>query len=119
MGPGTMSHEFPGYLCAEITLIGTGNVFRHASVEIILTALIGWINPLVLLYLLSGARNGLDRTRPFIAGAIVVCCLAMWIRLGTEHVVLLDGPLLWIAGIALLLLTPLVNRHSQPNTTKA
>ena len=118
-GPGTMSHEFPGYVCAEITLIGAVGFFRHPSVETVLTALIGWINPLVLLYLLSCAANRLDRTRPFIAGAIVVCCLAMWIQLAAEHVALLVGHYFWIAGIALLLFTPLVNHHSQRNASKA
>jgi len=114
-----MSHEFPGYVCAEITLVASANFFEHPKAEAILAVLSGWINPLVLLYLVACSANRLNRTRPFIAGAIVACCLAMWVQLATEHVALLVGHYFWIAGIALLLFTPLVNHHSQRNGSKA
>ena len=118
-GPGTMSHEFPGYVCAEITLVGSATFFEHPKAKSIPTVLIGWINPLVLLYLVACSANRLHRTRPFIAGAIVACCLAMWVQLATEHVALLVGHYSWIAGIALLLFTPLVGHHPQRNASKA
>jgi hypothetical protein len=114
-----MSHEFQGYECAEITLVGAATFFLHPNADAIPTALIGWINPLVLLYFLSCAANRLNRTRLFIAGAIVVCCLAMWIQLAADYVTLLVGHYLWIAGIALVLSTPLVNHYLQRNALKA
>jgi FtsH-binding integral membrane protein len=109
-GPGLMSHEYPGYVCAEITLMGAASFFRHPSVKAISVALIGWINPLVLLYLVSRAARRLNRARVFIAGAIVVCCLAMWIQLAADHVALLIGHYVWIGGIALLLAAPFADR---------
>ena len=118
MGPGLMSHEFSGYMCAEITL-GEASFFRHPTAETTLTALIGWINPLVLLYLVACSVKRLNRARPLIAVAIVGCCLAMWVQLAAEHVTLLVGHYLWIAGIALLLFSPVVNRQLQRNSSKS
>lgn len=112
-GPGAMSHEFAGYECAEVTLAGVAAFFRHPNAEAIPVALTGWINPLLLLYLLSCAARRLNRVRPFLAGAIVVCCLAMWIELAAEHVALLAGHYLWIAGIVLILTAPLANQVSE------
>lgn len=109
-GPGLTSHEYPGYVCAELTLFATAIFFRHPSVKAIPIALIGWINPLVLFYLFSYFVKKLNRARPFIAAAIVVCCLAMWIQLAGDRAVLLVGHYLWIAGIALILAAPLANR---------
>ena len=111
-GPGTTSHEFLGYECAEITLAGSATFFEHPKAEAIPTVVSGWINPLVLLYLVSCALKRLNRTRPFIASAIVVCCVAMWVQLATEHAALLVGHYIWIAGIVLLLLTPVVDYRS-------
>ncbi len=113
-GPGLTSHEYPGYVCAEISLFATAIFFRHPSVKAIPIALIGWLNPLVLFYLLACFAKKLDRARPFIAAAIVVCCLAMWIQLAADHAVLLVGHYLWIAGIALVLAAPLVKRILLP-----
>jgi hypothetical protein len=112
-GPGTTSHEFLGYECAEITVVGSATFFEHPKAEAIPALLSGWINPLVLLYLVACSAKLLNRTRPFIAGAIVACCLAMWVQLATQHVTLLVGHYFWIAGITLLLFTPLVNYRTQ------
>jgi hypothetical protein len=118
-GPGTTSHEFPGYVCAEITLLGSATFFEHPKAEAIPAVVSGWINPLVLLYLVACLAKCLNRTRLFVAVAIAACCLAMWIQLATEHVALLVGHYFWIAGIASLLFAPLVNRRSQRNDSKA
>lgn len=117
-GPGVMNHEFPGYLCAEITLVGIASFVRRPTAETTLTALTGLINPLVMLYLVTYSVKRLNRARPWIAGAIVGCCLAMWVQLAAEHVTLLVGHCLWIAGIAVLLFSPLVNQHLQRNASK-
>lgn len=118
-GPGVMNHEFPGYVCAEITLIGVASFFRRPTAETTLAALIGWINPLVLLYLVACSVKRLHGARPLIAGAIVGCCLAMWVQLAAEHVTLLLGHYLWIAGIVALLFSPLVNQQLQRNASIA
>jgi hypothetical protein len=118
-GPGTMSHEFIGYECAEVTLVSSAAIFEHPKVEAIPAVLSGWINPLVLLYPVACSVKRLDRSRPFIAGAIVACCFAMWVQFAAEHVTLLVGHYFWIGGIALLLLTPLMNQRSQRNASAA
>jgi hypothetical protein len=118
-GPGTMSHEFTGYECAEVTLLSLATFFEHPKAEAIPAVLSGWINPLVLLYLVACSLKRLNRTRPFIASAIVVCCIAMWVQLATGHVALLVGHYFWIAGIALLLCTPLISHRSQRNASAA
>jgi hypothetical protein len=106
-------------VCAEITLLASGTFFEHPKAEAIPAVLIGWINPLVLLYLVACSAKRLNQTRPFIAGAIAACCLAMWVQLATEHVALLAGHYFWIAGIASLLFTPLINHRSQRNASTA
>jgi hypothetical protein len=58
---------------------------------VIPVVLSGWINPLLLFYLLSCVVKRLNRTRPFIAGAIAVRCVAMWIQLAADHVALQPG----------------------------
>jgi hypothetical protein len=106
-------------VCAEITLVGSATFFEHPKVEAIPAVVTGWINPLVPLYLVACSVSRLNWSRPFIACAIVACCLAMWFQLATEHVALLVGHYSWIAGIALLLFTPLVNHRSRLNAPKA
>ena len=106
-------------MCAEITLVGSATFLEHPKAEAILAVVTSWINPLVLLYLVAGSVSRLNRSRPFIACAIVACCLAMWVQLATEHVALLVGHYFWIAGIALLLFTPLVSDRSHQNAPKA
>jgi hypothetical protein len=108
-GPGSTSHDFPGWVCAEVTLDATASFLRKPNAEVIPAVLSGWINPLLLLYLLSCAVKRLNRTRPSIAGAIAVCCVTMWIQLALDHVALLLGHYLWIAGIALVLSAPLAS----------
>jgi hypothetical protein len=114
-GPGAMSHEYHGWECAEVTLYGDAVFFGRPNLEAVPVALSGWINPLVLFYLLSCAVKRLRRTRSFIAGAIAVSCIAMWIQLAEDHVTLLRGHYLWIAGIALILSAPLVSRLGARN----
>lgn len=105
-----MSHEYQGWECAEITLFGAAVFFQRPNLEVIPTVLSGWINPLLLFYLLACAVKRLHRIRPFIAGTIAVCCVAMWIQLAADHVALLSGHYLWIAGIALILSAPLASQ---------
>jgi hypothetical protein len=111
-GPGAVSREFQGYECAAVTLVGTANFVQHPSLMAVPIVFIGWINPLLLLYLLAGAVKKLGAARPFLAGTILVGCVAMWILLAEDHVTLLAGHYLWIAGIVLILSAPLTNRLS-------
>src|SRR5277367_4177239 len=54
-GPGAVSHDFPGWVCAEVTLFAAANFFLKPKPEAVLVALSGWINPLLLFYLLACA----------------------------------------------------------------
>jgi hypothetical protein len=96
-------------MCAGATLLATPAFFQHPNPAAIPTVLIGWINPLGLLYLLFCAFKKLHRIRAVLAVIISAACLVMWIQLAREHVTLLVGHYLWIAGIALILLAPLAS----------
>lgn len=108
-GPGAVSHEFEGWECAEVTLYGSIRFLQDPNAGVIPAVLSGWINPLVLFYLLACGAKRLNRTRPFIAAAIAVCCVAMWFKLASEHVTLLIGHYLWIAGTILIACVPLAS----------
>lgn len=123
-GPGTGSTDFLGWECAEITPIFTVRLLqfviepqrrpRDARVwpELPLLAISGWVNPLLLFYLLSCVVRKLLRCRRFLAGLIVLALIATWIFLAREHFTLLLGHYLWVMGIVLTLAAPLVGRHS-------
>src|SRR5664279_2128357 len=73
--------------CAEVTLAGTAAFLRNPNAEVIPVVLSGWINPPLLFYLLSCVVKRLNRTRPFIAGAmlcVVSQCGFSW-RQTTSH----------------------------------
>jgi hypothetical protein len=97
--PGPYIHDVEGWLCAEASLMASADLLHGPQVQALNLALSGWINPLAVLYLLAWAVKGFRRVRPWIAASVVVCCVAMWIGLRAEHVTLLIGHYLWIAGI--------------------
>ena len=91
-GPGTRSTDFLGWECAEITPIFTVRLLQFviepqrrpqdARVwpELPLLAISGWVNPLLLFYLLSCVVRKLLRYRRFLAGLIVLALIATWIE---------------------------------------
>jgi hypothetical protein len=123
-GPGTRSTDFPGWECAAITPIFTVRLLQSviepqrspqdAPVwpELLLLAISGWVNPLLLFYLLSCVVRKLRGCRRYLAGLIVLALIATWIFLAREHFTPLLGHYLWVMGIALTVAVPLVGRHS-------
>ena len=63
----------------------------------------GWVNPLVVMYLLFllGARFVVARR--VVAAAILVCLMATWIFLAKAPMIPLVGHFLWVGGIFLVL----------------
>jgi hypothetical protein len=124
-GPGSVRLVWPGWECAEIapifsirllqliahpTRFGAVTDDPAAPLEFPLLALSGWINPLVLLYLLSYSHKRFARFRRFVAWPIVVCLSATCFLLLWQHFHLLVGYFLWTAGI-LLFVTPTLMRR--------
>lgn len=115
-GPGSGSLTSSGWECAFVAVWAAGVTFvRLPKAEALPTVISGWINPLLLFYLISYIARKLNRVRPYIAGAIVICCVSMWIGLALQHVTLLIGHYLWIAGIVLILFAPFADQLASRN----
>jgi hypothetical protein len=130
-GPGTRSTDLPGWECAEITPIFTVRLLQFAIApqrfpadaplwpELPLLAISGWVNALLLFYLLSCVIRNLFRCRQFIAGLIVMALIATWIFLARERFMPLLGHYLWVIGIVLTLAAPFVGTHNLAVTPQA
>ena len=68
-----------------------------------LAILSGWINPLILFYLVFLIRPRLVWTRRIMGGAIVVFMVATWTYFALVPLIPLIGHVLWIAGILMML----------------
>ena len=93
---------FLGSRCAWITLV---NTFSHEiwHSKYFLAVLSGWINPLLLLYLVLLLFPKLFWPRRIVAGAIVAFIAGTWVLFAIIPLVPLIGHVLWIAGILLIL----------------
>ncbi len=123
-GPSSRSEDLPGWECAEVTPIFTVRLLQFAIggqhfpqdapiwPELPLLAISGWVNPLLLLYLLSGLARKFSKFRELLASFVVLAVSATWIFLAREHFKLLLGHYLWIFGIALTLAAPFVGRRN-------
>jgi hypothetical protein len=107
MGPG--ASPYLGWVCAVTAATATGGLIHNGlslgsdalgSLSLVLS---GWVNPLVVMYLLFllGARFVVARR--VIAAAILVCLIATWIFLALAPMVPLVGHFLWVGGIFLIL----------------
>ncbi len=122
-GLGTQSTDFVGWECAEITPVFTLRLVQSVIEpqrlphdgplwpELPLLALSGWVNPLLIPYLLSCVMRKLTWCRKFLTGLIVLALIATWIFLAKEHFTLLLGHYLWVMGIVLMLVAPFVGRR--------
>jgi hypothetical protein len=99
---GQDSNMLKGYTCAWITLINTFKAEIWHS-EYFLAVFSGWINPLILLYLIFLAFPKLFWPRRILAGIILCFIAATWILFYRIHLQPLVGHYLWIAGILLIL----------------
>ena len=101
--PGALPPEvYRGWFCAWITLMNTFSRDVWHSKDF-LAILSGWINPLILFYLVFLIRPRLVWTRRIMGGAIVAFMAATWIYFALVPMVPLIGHVLWIAGILMML----------------
>jgi hypothetical protein len=106
------SGQMTGWMCAVVAgsasagilhLFGPGWQGKDVAGAISLI-LSGWVNPLVLLYLVFSIWKRFVRIRRSLALAILICIAATWYFLYQAPMVPLIGHFLWVAG-ALLILT--------------
>jgi len=90
-----------GSRCAWITLVNTMNPEIWHS-KYFLAILSGWINPLVVLYLVFLLFPRFFWPRRIVAGAIVAFIAGTWVFFAIYPLVPLVGHILWIAGIVLI-----------------
>ena len=98
----TAPDVFRGYNCAWMTLVNTFSAELWHS-KYFLAVLSGWINPLILLYLLLLLFPRLLWPRRIVAGTIVLFIAGTWVLFDLVPLVPLIGHILWIAGILLIL----------------
>jgi hypothetical protein len=91
-----------GSRCAWITLVNTMNPEIWHS-KYLLAILSGWINPLLLLYLVFLLFQKFLWPRRVVAGVIVAFIAGTWVFFDLAHLVPVIGHFLWIAGILLIL----------------
>jgi hypothetical protein len=91
-----------GSRCAWITLV---NSFSHElwHSRNFLAILSGWINPLLVLYLIFLAFPNFKWPRRIVAGLIVLFIVGTWVFFYIYPLVPLVGHFLWIAGVLLIL----------------
>jgi hypothetical protein len=101
--PGALPPEvYRGWFCAWVTLMNTfsGEIWHSKDFLAILS---GWINPLILFYLVFLIRPRLVWTRRIMGGAILAFMVATWIYFALVPLIPLIGHVLWIAGILMML----------------
>ncbi|MGD0732277.1 MAG: hypothetical protein ABR956_13535 [Terracidiphilus sp.] len=107
------SDTYKGAFCAWVTLV---NSFSPAlwHTKDFLAILSGWINPLMLLYLLLLIGRKLVWPRRIVASVIVLFMIATWIYFYLAPLVPLIGHLLWIVGALLMLAGEVAAPHREP-----
>jgi hypothetical protein len=93
---------YRGYICAGITLVNSLSREMWHS-QNFLAILSGWINPLLLLYLIFLPFACLRWPRRIMAGVILCFIAGTWVFFHLYPMVPLIGHFLWIAGILLIL----------------
>ncbi len=91
-----------GSRCAWVTLVNTLNPEMWHSKDF-LAVFSGWINPLLVLYLIFLLFPIFRWPRRIAAGLILVFMLGTWILFALYPLVPLVGHFLWIGGILLVL----------------
>jgi hypothetical protein len=111
--PATMGARTPdiykGWFCAWVTLINTFSRDVWHSKDL-LAILSGWINPLILLYLVLLIGRNLVWPRRIVATAVVAFMVATWIYFALMPLVPLVGHVLWIVGALMILAGEVIGR---------
>ena len=107
-GPG--SGPVAGWVCAAFALapsaifLHPATLFSGTSENKELSLLFsGWLNPLLLIYLLFCFFKSFVWTRRVLAAAVLLCMVSTWIFLAAAQFVPLIGHYVWIAGILTIL----------------
>jgi hypothetical protein len=111
---------FPGWKCASVALSMTTALFGKTvsggpSTAVLLVAMSGWINPLIVLFLLFCVAARLRMARAIVAVVILLCMGATWSFFALQKVTPLTGHYLWIAGALVILLPEVIiwrNKHT-------
>lgn len=98
-----------GSRCAWITLINTLNPEMWHS-KYFLAVFSGWINPLMVLYLIFLLFPIFRWPRRIAAGLIVAFMIGTWVFFALYPLVPLVGHVMWVAGILLILVGELFDR---------
>lgn len=106
--PGPDAVVFSGWKCASVALTETVALFGKSnsgvpSLEVLLVAVSGWINPLVLLLLACSFAQSLTILRRILAVLILLCMAATWTFFAIQRVAPLAGHYFWIAGALMIL----------------
>jgi hypothetical protein len=111
--PGTSAGSGPmiGWMCALVAASATGGIFRASAATIqgkevpgiVCLILSGWVNPLVVFYLVASIWRRLITIRRVLAAAILVCIAATWIFFFKAPMIPLIGHYLWVAGALMIL----------------
>jgi hypothetical protein len=109
---------FPGWKCASVALSMTTALFGKSvsggpSTAVFLVAMSGWINPLIVLFLLFCIAARLRVARAIVAVVILLCMGATWWFFALQKVTPLSGHYLWIAGALVILLPEFMIRRSK------
>jgi hypothetical protein len=99
-----------GSRCAWVTLVNTLNPEMWRSKDF-LAVFSGWINPLLVLYLIFLLFPIFRWPRRIVAGVIVAFMIGTWVFFAIYPLVPLVGHFLWIAGILLILAGELFGRE--------
>lgn len=93
---------YKGWFCAFVTIMNTFS--RDVwSTSGFLAILSGWINPLILIYLILLVRDNSVWPRRIISMTVVAFMIATWIYFAVDSMVPLIGHVLWIAGALMIL----------------
>jgi hypothetical protein len=110
-GTGAGSGPMVGWMCALVAASSTGGIFRASAGTfqgkdvpgIICLILSGWVNPLVVFYLVASIWARMVAIRRVLAAAILACIAATWIFFFKAPMIPLIGHYLWVAGALLIL----------------
>ena len=100
---------FRGSFCAWVTLVNSFSREIWHSMDF-LAVLSGWINPLLVLYLIFLLFPVLHWPRRIVAGLIVLFMAGTWVFFCHHSLVPLVGHFLWIGGILLILIGELMGQ---------
>jgi hypothetical protein len=106
-----------GSRCAWVTLVNTLNPEMWHS-KYFLAVFSGWINPLLVLYLIFLLFPIFRWPRRIVAGVIAAFIVGTWVFFALYPLVPLVGHFLWIAGILLILAGEVLGRE-KPDSAAA